>query len=157
MRLVLRGDSSFSGDLTSPRRKFTVSFARVALWKRWKKVRNDFESCYGSGRRFHVPVSDIRFPTLPKWFTTPLRAHAKRSEMIHLPDGSSQPSSPIPSSSKHLEHDHALLESLYYSVFETRFVNTTPTGACSTFSGYRTCSPRLTMTYGVRSCHETYF
>jgi hypothetical protein len=78
--------------------------------------------------RSHVPVPDIRFPTLPKWFTTPLRAHAKRADTIHLPDGSSQPSSPVPSSSKHLAHDHALLESLYYSVFETRFVNTRPTG-----------------------------
>lgn len=73
-------------------------------------------------------ISDIRFPTLPKWFTTPLRAHAKRAEMIHLPDGSSQPSSPTPSNSKDLPHDHALLESLYYSVFEARFVNIRPTG-----------------------------
>jgi len=106
-----------------------VSFARVVLWKRWKKVRNEFNGIhYDFGQRSHLPVPDIRFPTLPKWFTTPLRAHAKRSEMIHLPDGSSRPSSPVPSSSKHLEHDHALLESLYYSVFETRFVNTRPTG-----------------------------
>lgn len=80
------------------------------------------------GRQSHISTLDIRFPTLPKWFTTPLRAHAKRAEMIHLPDGSSQPSSPIPSSSKHLAHDHALLESLYYSVFEARFVNIRPTG-----------------------------
>lgn len=85
------------------------------------------------------PTPDIRFPTLPKWFTTPLRAHAKRTEMIHLPDGSSQPSSPIPSGSKHLDHDHALLESLYYSVFETRFVNTRPTGAPFTFPDTPTC------------------
>ena len=51
--------------------------------------------------------------------------------MIHLPDGSSQPSSPVPSRSRDLGHDHALLESLYYSVFETRFVNTRPTGTLS--------------------------
>ncbi|KAF9654185.1 hypothetical protein BDM02DRAFT_3125103 [Thelephora ganbajun] len=77
---------------------------------------------------------DIRFPTLPKWFTTPLRAHAKRTDTVHLPDGSSQPSSPIPSSSKHVVHDHALLESLYYSVFETRFVNIRPTAICPAYA-----------------------
>ena len=115
--------------LTALHRKFTVFFAQVVLWKQWKKVRNEFNGALLLWSKISPPVSDIRFPTLPKWFTTPLRAHAKRAEMIHLPDGSSQPSSPIPSSSKHLEHDHALLESLYYSVFETRFVNTRPTGA----------------------------
>ena len=136
--------------LTALHRKFTVSFARVVLWKQWKKVRNELNGThYYLGRRSHVPLPDIRFPTLPKWFTTPLRAHAKRSEMIHLPDGSSQPSSPIPSSSKHLEHDHALLESLYYSVFETRFVNTRPTGAWSSFPRYQTLPLRLPMTSDV--------
>jgi len=129
--------------LIAPHRKFTVSFVRVVLWKQWKKVRNELNDMhYDFGRRSHVPAPDIRFPTLPKWFTAPIRAHAKRSETIHLPDGSSQPSSPITSSSKHLEHDHALLESLYYSVFETRFVNTRPTGTRST-------SLQLTMTSDV--------
>lgn len=115
--------------LTSLRRRFIVFFVRVASWKQWKRVRYNLIERHSISweSHFHV-ISDIRFPTLPKWFTTPLRAHAKRTEMIHLPDGSSQPSSPTPSSSKDLAHDHALLESLYYSVFESRFVNIRPTG-----------------------------
>lgn len=97
---------------------------------KWTSLYEEIHRVLCPGGIMEAMEEDIRFPTLPRWFTTPLRAHAKRAEMIHLPDGSSQPSSPTPSSSKDLPHDHALLESLYYSVFEARFVNIRPTAIC---------------------------
>ncbi|KAF8846045.1 hypothetical protein BDN67DRAFT_12654 [Paxillus ammoniavirescens] len=72
---------------------------------------------------------DILFPALPSWFTAPLRVRNKRSDSIHHPNGSQHraetpPASPDPRSPA---HDHALLESLYYGVFENRFINLRPT------------------------------
>jgi len=78
------------------------------------------------GGSVEVLEHDIIFPTLPRWFTSPLRIRSKRSESIHHPTNPSHPSSPRPSSPEE-PHDHALLESLYYSVFESRFINLRPT------------------------------
>lgn len=76
--------------------------------------------------------SDIIFPILPSWYTAPLRVRNKRSDSIHHPNGMHQrEATPPPSSmdSGPLPHDHVLLESLYYGVFENRFINLRPTGA----------------------------
>lgn len=78
--------------------------------------------------------SDIIFPTLPSWFTAPLRVRNKRSDSIHHPNGmhhQEPTTAPSPVDSKPLPHDHVLLESLYYSVFENRFINLRPTGGYS--------------------------
>jgi hypothetical protein len=78
-----------------------------------------------------VSSLDIVFPILPRWFTQALRPKPKTSS-VHLPNGprgfnSSQNQSHKPAAF----HDHALLESLYYSVFEQRFINTKPSGKVS--------------------------
>ena len=76
-------------------------------------------------------LSDIIFPTLPSWFTAPLRVRNKRSDSIHHPNGMHpREETPPPSSAgpTPLPHDHVLLESLYYGVFENRFINLRPTG-----------------------------
>jgi hypothetical protein len=52
---------------------------------------------------------DIIFPILPRWFTSALHQPIPNTE---LPPG----------------HDYALLEALFYSVFERRFINIKPTG-----------------------------
>ncbi|EGN93139.1 hypothetical protein SERLA73DRAFT_190006 [Serpula lacrymans var. lacrymans S7.3] len=73
---------------------------------------------------------DIVFPTLPRWFTAPLRVRNKRADSVHYPSSSSQrPATPPPPSPEDTKppHDHALLESLYYAVFENRFINLRPT------------------------------
>ncbi|KAF9486316.1 hypothetical protein BDN70DRAFT_902479 [Pholiota conissans] len=78
------------------------------------------------GGSVEVIEDDIVFPTLPRWFTQALRARSMRPAAIrNYPDGASYPR---PSSSTHsspstarLEtppHDHALLESLFISIYE---------------------------------------
>ncbi|KAJ7492468.1 S-adenosyl-L-methionine-dependent methyltransferase [Mycena latifolia] len=71
---------------------------------------------------------DVIFPLLPKWFTAPLRARPRRSTSVHYPDGSHRGLYPFSDTqSASTPHDHALLESLYKSVFESRFINLNPT------------------------------
>ena len=85
----------------------------------------------------HSCPSDIIFPTLPSWFTAPLRVRNRRSDSIHHPNGRHQrEATPPPSTadSTSLPHDHVLLESLYYGVFENRFINLRPTGGYPHFS-----------------------
>lgn len=62
--------------------------------------------------------SDAIFPVLPKWFTRPLHEAGRR--VFRRPGAS--PHWP----EEELPHDHALLESLFYSVFESRFINPEP-------------------------------
>ena len=78
----------------------------------------------------HCP--DINFPVLPRWYTNELKAWNPQLTSVHLPDGTprSEPLSPPPTPLQDDDeghHDHALLESLFNSVFETRFINTKPT------------------------------
>jgi len=99
--------------------------------------------------------SDIIFPTLPSWFTAPLRVRNKRSESIHHPNGMHhREETPPPSSvdSRSLPHDHVLLESLYYGVFENRFINLRPTGGHSLSS---TMTGGLTRTQAILPIHFT--
>ncbi|KAJ7706019.1 hypothetical protein B0H17DRAFT_1035287 [Mycena rosella] len=71
---------------------------------------------------------DVIFPLLPKWFTAPFRARPRRATSIHYPDGSHRGLYPFSDTqSAAAPHDHALLESLYKSVFESRFINLNPT------------------------------
>jgi hypothetical protein len=75
---------------------------------------------------------DALFPVLPLWFTSPLRSRARRALSMHLPDGTHRSSyPPVPDTlfAEEQPHDHALLEYLYSSVFDHRFINTKPSGA----------------------------
>ncbi|KAF7347703.1 S-adenosyl-L-methionine-dependent methyltransferase [Mycena venus] len=72
--------------------------------------------------------TDVVFPLLPKWFTAPLRPRPRRSTSVHYPDGTHRGLYPFSDTqSDTTPHDHALLESLYKSVFESRFINLSPT------------------------------
>jgi hypothetical protein len=74
-------------------------------------------------------VPDILFPLLPRWFTAPLRVRTRRAASIHYPESSQRVVEPSPLASNSAPpHDHALLESLYQSIFESRFINLQPTG-----------------------------
>ncbi|ETW87004.1 hypothetical protein HETIRDRAFT_59014, partial [Heterobasidion irregulare TC 32-1] len=71
---------------------------------------------------------DIIFPVLPRWFTEPLRAKAERSSAIQPTNGThSEPIPSPPSSPRRPPHEHALLELLFKSVYESRFINLKPT------------------------------
>jgi hypothetical protein len=77
----------------------------------------------------NLRVADAVFPRLPRWFTTALRSRPSRVQAVYLPDGSgTQNDTQLPTSSLDTSHDHALLESLYKSVFEHRFINLKPSG-----------------------------
>lgn len=75
-------------------------------------------------------VADAVFPRLPRWFTAALRSRPSRAQAVYFPDGSRTQNDPqLPTSSLDTpSHDHALLESLYTSVFEHRFINLKPSG-----------------------------
>lgn len=75
--------------------------------------------------------ADIIFPVLPRWFTEPLRATSPSSSVRRSSSDSSNlvlPSPPLTPVGK-APHEHVLLEFLFNSVFESRFINLKPTGA----------------------------
>ncbi|KAI9570267.1 hypothetical protein HD554DRAFT_2085025 [Boletus coccyginus] len=97
---------------------------------KWGVLLEEVNRVLSPGGVVEVIEHDIIFPTLPNWFTAPLRVRNKRSESIHHPNGMHhREETPPPSSvdSRSLPHDHVLLESLYYGVFENRFINLRPT------------------------------
>ncbi|KAG6380890.1 hypothetical protein JVT61DRAFT_5282 [Boletus reticuloceps] len=92
--------------------------------------RKEVNRVLSPGGTVEVIEHDIIFPTLPNWFTAPLRVRNKRSDSIHHPNGMHHREATPPPSSvdpPSLPHDHVLLESLYYGVFENRFINLRPT------------------------------
>ncbi|KAF9245796.1 hypothetical protein BU15DRAFT_85484 [Melanogaster broomeanus] len=97
---------------------------------KWGMLFEEVNRVLSPGGVVEVLEHDITFPTLPSWFTAPLRLRNKRSDSIHHPNGSrNRTASPPPASPvlKPLAHDHALLESLYFGVFQSRFINLHPT------------------------------
>ena len=77
-----------------------------------------------------VRAADAVFPRLPRWFTTALRSRPSRAQAVFFPDGLRTQNDPqlLTTPSDTPSHDHALLESLYKSVFEHRFINLKPSG-----------------------------
>ncbi|KAI9460513.1 hypothetical protein BJY52DRAFT_1262153 [Lactarius psammicola] len=72
---------------------------------------------------------DIIFPVLPRWFTEPLRANGRSNGVrpnLSDPSTPALPSPPLPLVEK-AHHEHVLLEYLFNSVFESRFINMKPT------------------------------
>jgi len=78
-------------------------------------------------------TADIIFPALPRWFTDPLRANDPSSGSRSNSSESSSPesSSPLLTPVEKDPHEHAILEFLFNSVFESRFINMKPTGSLS--------------------------
>ncbi|KAJ7446496.1 hypothetical protein B0H11DRAFT_2084990 [Mycena galericulata] len=95
---------------------------------KWGTLFEEINRVLRPGGVVEIMEDDIIFPLLPKWFTAPLRARPRRATSVHYPDGSHRGLYPF--SDTQLDttpHDHALLESLYKSVFESRFINLSPT------------------------------
>ncbi|KAJ7070864.1 hypothetical protein C8F01DRAFT_1108121 [Mycena amicta] len=92
---------------------------------KWGTLFEEINRVLRPGGVVEVMEDDIIFPLLPKWFTAPLRARPRRSTSVHLPDGTQRGLYPF--TDTQTQHDHALLESLYKSVFESRFINLNPT------------------------------
>ncbi|KAJ4485811.1 hypothetical protein J3R30DRAFT_3442129 [Lentinula aciculospora] len=105
---------------------------------KWNVLFDEIFRVLRPGGSVEMMEDDIIFPSLPRWFTAPMRAKPRRSASVHLPEGSVRGSiSSFESSPSIPNHDHALLESLHKSVFEHRFINTKPTAVLpSYFSTY---------------------
>ncbi|KAJ7293733.1 hypothetical protein C8J57DRAFT_36288 [Mycena rebaudengoi] len=95
---------------------------------KWGPLFEEINRILRPGGVVEIIEDDVIFPLLPRWFTSPLRARPRRATSVHYPDGTHRlyPYSDTQSSTS-APHDHALLESLYKSVFESRFINLNPT------------------------------
>lgn len=104
------------------------SIARGVPENKWNVLFDEINRILRPGGCVEILEDDLVFPYLPRWFTAPLRARPRRSTSVHFPDGSQRryPSPPDTPIQEMPSHDHALLESLYKSVFEHRFINMKP-------------------------------
>ncbi|KAF8216065.1 hypothetical protein K438DRAFT_1705016 [Mycena galopus ATCC 62051] len=94
---------------------------------KWGILFQEINRVLRPGGVVEIMEDDVIFPLLPKWFTAPLRARPRRSTSVHFPDGTHRGLYPFSDTQSDTTHDHALLESLYKSVFESRFINLSPT------------------------------
>ncbi|KAL0569499.1 hypothetical protein V5O48_012467 [Marasmius crinis-equi] len=106
---------------------------------KWDVLFEEINRVIRPGGSIEFVEDDILFPSLPRWFTASLRVRPRRATSVHLPGGSIRGGNPYSDSQDYPSpsHDHALLESLYTSVFEHRFINTKPSALLpSYFSTY---------------------
>ncbi|KAJ7631054.1 S-adenosyl-L-methionine-dependent methyltransferase [Roridomyces roridus] len=96
---------------------------------KWGTLFEEVSRVLRPGGVVEIMEDDIIFPLLPKWFTAPLRSRTRRAtSVVHYPDGTHRGLFPFPDTqSDAAAHDHALLESLYKTIFSSRFINLNPT------------------------------
>ncbi|KAJ3552053.1 hypothetical protein NM688_g4360 [Phlebia brevispora] len=87
---------------------------------KWHFFFDEINRVLKPGGHVEILEEDAIFPVLPRWFTRPLHSQSRHS----LPPSKSNVSVPLASSE--FSHDFALLEMLFLSSFESRFVNPTP-------------------------------
>ncbi|GBE77747.1 hypothetical protein SCP_0106290 [Sparassis crispa] len=93
---------------------------------KWMSLYEELHRVLRPGGTVEQMEEDIIFPLLPRWFTDPLRAYA-RGPSMHFPDGTQHFSRNSCAQSEDGEHEHELLESLFFAVHDNRFINRTPT------------------------------
>ncbi|EJD52231.1 hypothetical protein AURDEDRAFT_134839 [Auricularia subglabra TFB-10046 SS5] len=105
---------------------------------KWDVLFEEVWRVLSPGGSFNLIEEDVMFPTLPRSFTAKPR-HRRKAHKIN--------GEPIPMP----EHDHALLEHLFFSVFERRFINTKPTsilhGLMNIHFRHVYCGPRIDLPY----------
>ncbi|KIP11772.1 hypothetical protein PHLGIDRAFT_99241 [Phlebiopsis gigantea 11061_1 CR5-6] len=101
---------------------FTIAFGVPE--DKWHSLFGEIHRILRPGGRVEQIEEDAMFPVLPRWFTQPLHNAVKRGSMKNR----SEPSTMMEyySVPPTLPHDHALLEMLFDSVFEHRFINSRP-------------------------------
>lgn len=104
------------------------SIARAVPENKWGYLFEEINRVLRPGGSVEMIEDDIIFPSLPHWYTQALRGHnQKRNE--------------------NFIHDHILLESLFNSVFDSRFINRQPTAIIPSYfaTHFRqvTCSPKI--------------
>ncbi|THV07518.1 S-adenosyl-L-methionine-dependent methyltransferase [Dendrothele bispora CBS 962.96] len=101
--------------------------ARGVPENKWDILFEEINRILRPGGSIEMIEDDIVFPTLPRWFTAPLRKRPRRATSVHLPDGTQRGYPDLPDSpTSNMGHDHALLESLHTSVYGHRFINMKP-------------------------------
>ncbi|KDR85476.1 hypothetical protein GALMADRAFT_234363 [Galerina marginata CBS 339.88] len=106
---------------------------------KWHVLFEEVSRVLRHGGSVEVIEDDAIFPTLPKWFTNALRARPARNKIARYPDNNNSGypiviESTMSSESPNIpSHDHALLESLYQSVFEHRFINLKPSSVVPSY------------------------
>ncbi|KAI0778399.1 hypothetical protein BD413DRAFT_466512 [Trametes elegans] len=93
---------------------------------KWHSVFAEVHRVMKPGATIEILEEDAIFPVLPRWYTDPLRAHARSPSTLY-PGSVQQPLSyPAPHDTSKLAHEHELLETLYHDVWAERFINPTP-------------------------------
>lgn len=90
------------------------SITRGVPETKWDVLFEEINRVLEPGGVVEVIEEDAIFPVLPRWFTSALRSRTRASASEAKKDD-------LPG------HDHALLEYLMNSVYESRFINTIPT------------------------------
>ncbi|KAI5835965.1 hypothetical protein K523DRAFT_343927 [Schizophyllum commune Tattone D] len=110
------------------------SIARGVPENKWQTIFEEVNRVLCPGGVLELVEEDIIFPHLPHWFTSPLRVRPRRTTSVHYPDGSEGGAYPARSDTPaRAPLEHALLESLYQSVYEHRFINMTPTAVLPSY------------------------
>ena len=80
-------------------------------------------------------MTDALFPILPRWYTDPLRAHARTLSTAAPGSVQQRLSYPPCTDRNHLSHEHEMLEMLYDDVWSNRFINPTPSSIIPGYFG----------------------
>ncbi|KAA1467967.1 S-adenosyl-L-methionine-dependent methyltransferase [Dentipellis sp. KUC8613] len=102
-----------------------VYIGRGVPENKWSSLFKEIHRVLQPGGFVEVLEDDIIFPVLPRWFTEPL--HAKPQAVQATNGTNTAPPSPPLTPVKESTHEHALLELLFNSVYQTRFINRKPT------------------------------
>lgn len=101
---------------------------------KWGPLFEEITRVLRPGGAIEFITDDILFPKLPSWFTkalytpTPTTGGTDHDEL------------------EEYHHGHALLESLFYSVYERRFINTKPTASVASYFTSYFASPLISAT-----------
>ncbi|TBU34698.1 hypothetical protein BD311DRAFT_650076 [Dichomitus squalens] len=100
---------------------------------KWYPLYEEIRRVMKPGATIEHIEEDAIFPSLPRWYTDPLRAHSRGLST----SGSVQArlSYSASSATSHLRHEHELLETLYDDVWSTRFINAYPTSILPGYFG----------------------
>ncbi|KAL0951559.1 hypothetical protein HGRIS_008241 [Hohenbuehelia grisea] len=109
------------------------SIARGVPENKWGTLFDEINRVLQPGGAIEILEDDIIFPMLPRWFTAPLRHRARRTSSVHFPGDFERAPSPPPPTTVAPVHDHSLLESLFASVFSSRFINLKPTAVLPSY------------------------
>ncbi|KAI0068108.1 S-adenosyl-L-methionine-dependent methyltransferase [Artomyces pyxidatus] len=105
-----------------------VNIARGVPEHKWSSLFEEIHRVMQPDGFIEIIEEDIIFPILPRWFTEPLHAKVSAAKATPgSPTGTAElPSPPLTPADK-TPHEHALLELLFDSIYENRFINMRPT------------------------------